>query len=291
VTLLEIAATSAASPGIEDIQKLLDSVESGILQSETKPSSLAALIKSLSDTESDSMKPILNFIESCSTRLSRKPVKYEDDMDALRVCIGPEDAICSTEPISLLWMPIVEQLPYALKLEDQSVTIITKWLQAFFSLCSQVGENTALLGQIRDQILGILEGKSDLLSNDEVDSFCLTPCQPPTSPSAHALDVSHVEAHQDIQSGDPVEAVIEKSIASEKQKNYAGLSKWMKKEVEEAIVDGDVSELILCACSEHSHIRREAIINIRKLIEKAKVSSQNTLISISLPFLIVFYLH
>jgi nucleolar pre-ribosomal-associated protein 1 len=52
----------------------------------------------------------------------------------------------------------------------------------------------------------------------------------------------------------------------EEDEKHIGLTRWKKKDLSEAIDDGDIGELLLCLCSKHAEIRLQAINNTRQLM-------------------------
>ena len=244
--------------------------ESGIVQSKTQRRGVDALIASLRNGNCVSVEPILAFLDDCSARLARKPVKYQDDLDALCHLLQSDSVDRLHGPISMLWMSMIEQWPFVAKSQSENATKILEWLASFWSLCKYIGEDDAILSKIRDTIVD----RSDPVECKEMFSRFdngyheLENRLPGFSPAAikpNGVTMSSGGVKKDSST------LIEQSIPAEEDENHPGINKWSSKEVEEVVEDGDLTELILCLCSKHLSIRQQAMTNIRMFRGKLKV--------------------
>jgi nucleolar pre-ribosomal-associated protein 1 len=53
--------------------------------------------------------------------------------------------------------------------------------------------------------------------------------------------------------------------------SHNALHKWEREEIEAALEQGHIDELILCLCSEHEEVRRQAVANLVRFMAKLKV--------------------
>jgi nucleolar pre-ribosomal-associated protein 1 len=54
--------------------------------------------------------------------------------------------------------------------------------------------------------------------------------------------------------------------------SHSGLYRWERNEIEVSLEQGYVGELVLCLCSEHEEIRRQASVGLSRFMFKIKVS-------------------
>ncbi len=257
------------------MKQLLRSIahESGFLQSQTRVSAVDALIVSLEAVQDEaSSTGVLAFLDDCSRRFIRKPVKYQDDLD----CLDNSASVSSESApriVSMLWMPVIEQWPFAYKAEEAGALHVAKWLAKLLALCAAIGEDGALLCRIRDALAkvtddeackGIFEGAFKQDTATEVD-------ETHTEAAGSSME-STVAEHYSADSG-PTQRVItaEHLTVPAEDENHRGLTKWINKDIDEALEDGDVASLIFCLCSRHPEIRRQAMSSLHKLTAKVEV--------------------
>lgn len=258
--------------GIKDI--LVDIVrDQEMLQMQTAPDALDVLVASLSASCGQSAL-VLDFLDDCCARFVKGPIKYVDDLDALRA----KDSELKSQigPFSPILMTLVEQWPFKGGKTEKSnpAEPLAQWLSKFLYLLKLVGEDQRALELVRDSLveaadqaykevlkdsflwkMGKEKAKEALklatgadFSGSERSSASPNPPAPSAKESGKALPTVDLE---------------EPPVEDEK---HAGLNRWRKKDLEEAIEDGDVGDLLLCLCSKHSEIRLQAMNNTRQLI-------------------------
>ena len=144
VTLLKLASTTQAEISPE-VKAVLGAVvrDTDVLQSETLPTALDAIIISLRNQDSLSLENVLVLLDDCFQRFSARRIIYEDGKDALLHDYEMEAA--QTGPFSLLMMTLLEQWPHKQKLGTDSATRMACWLNHFLNLLHHIGEDKTML--------------------------------------------------------------------------------------------------------------------------------------------------
>jgi nucleolar pre-ribosomal-associated protein 1 len=260
-TLLRLSAQTSTnqSTGTEFIN-LLQSVidEHGILQQQTKESSLNALIASLMSNEA--WKPsdsLYTFIDECLGRLVRKPIKYLDDLDEIA---GGSD---HGKVLSVLVMVCLEQVPFTSKFSETDRENVLMWLSRFLEMLKITGEDKGLLQIIRQRVSN-LPVTSSVELEPTLRSIASRRSADEEQISAPALSDEKSTKQPLAFSEPPVE-----------KQNHPELFRWQQKDLEEALENGDIDDLILCLSSKDSSVRLQAQVAIRKLMARVKASTND----------------
>jgi len=288
VTLLKLLVTSKESELYTGIRSLLSDIlnDQEMLQTKTSPDALDALIASLGST-SGSVTPstdVLEFLDDCCARFTKVPIKYFDDLDVM--CGRTAQSTTGLGPFSNLLMTLVEQWPFkgGETATNNTADTIAQWLSRLLYLLKLIGEDETALEHVRDALV-----ESANVAYKEVlkDAF-LWKMGKERAKEALKLATGADFSGSDRSSTSPVprpseeaeqHAKLRSAVDLERppveDKKHTGLTRWRKKELSEAIDDGDIGELLLCLCSEHPEIRIQAISNIRRVIATIMTSSRN----------------
>jgi nucleolar pre-ribosomal-associated protein 1 len=276
MSLLKLTANPSNHGSYQGIKSLLTAIirDHGILQLETHPSALDALIASLQACPDFASGRQLEFLDDCCNRFVKKSIKYQDDFDAMVATLDTSSS--PPGPFSLLLTTLMEQWAYKAKAQpnDANLKIIGHWLSRFIYLLKKVGEDGAVLQVV-----------IEALANTS-DKTCRKPLKDALSEEHEewAQEFLQVEARDGMQEENS--KVLEVPKASERSlrtdlemppvedQNHAGLDRWRRKDLDESLEDGDVGELLLCLCSQHISIRLQAVTNIKQLIAKIEVGWQ-----------------
>lgn len=259
-SLLRLGARTPADQSTRsDFINLLQSVidEHGILQQQTQERPVNALVASLAEDEA--WKPsdaLYTFIDECLGRLVRKPIKYLDDLDEIA---GGAD---HGKILSVLVMVCLEQAPFTTNLPADDRANILMWFSRFLEMLKLTGEDVELLQLIRQRV-------SDL---PPVSSVELEPTLRLIASRQHSngeQSSSQAASSEKKSSRQPL-AFSEPPV--EKQ-NHPGLTRWQQKDLDEALENGDIDELLLCLSSQDSSVRLQALAAMRKLMAKVKEST------------------
>ncbi|MCJ1250321.1 hypothetical protein MMC30_007547 [Trapelia coarctata] len=269
----------------DHVKSLLRSIihDHFILQRKTKISALAALKNSLRKREDYKVVPELYaFLDNCMLRLVRKPVKYCGDADELAKeftkSVGSSNR--KKSPISLLHFALLEQWPFLVEAGDEETIEDTACFLAIYLCGSEViGEDAAILRAIRIRMRKLITNKpyASLLDEDFYKTILKgvsRDLQTKSTETGHStgtaveMSTNH-ETHRPKPTSDSI--LIDSELLEENE-DHPGLNRWSTEDMEVAIEDGAVGELLLCLCSKHSEIRKQALINIRILVAKLKAS-------------------
>lgn len=258
---MKVAIRTDDEASTKELRELLENVlvEHAVL---SKPhDSFEALIASLKESEPENLPPQLQFLDNCLCRIAKKPVHYEDLAASL--------LSDSNAPLSVLVACVLEQWPFILKSKDiEKEQSVARWVASLLKHLKLVGENKKALKSVRDSLSELSETKktksifkkslkgSDEQVNDQapepVDSSSQPKSRAPTGPASTGL--------LDMFGPLPVES-----------QDHAELYKWEKEEVDIAIEQGRIGDLMLCLCSEHEEIRRQAFAAVTRLMAKLQV--------------------
>ncbi|KAI8942533.1 hypothetical protein NX059_000595 [Plenodomus lindquistii] len=285
VTLLRLLVTSKDNEMYGGIKGLLSEVlhDQEMLQTTTSPDALDALVASLGSTSgSDSpSSDVLEFLDDCCARFTKVPIKYFDDLDAMRALSSRSTN--DSGPFSAILMTFVEQWPFkgGDTQRSSAADAISQWLSKILYLFKLIGEDEILLSNVRDSMV---ETANSVYKEVLKDAFLwkmgkerakealklATGADFSGSERSTSSPVPRVEPEQPTYNRPDVDL----EAPPKEDKRHTGLTRWRKKELAEAIDDGDIGELLLCLSSEHAEIRIQAIQSIRQLMATLIISNQ-----------------
>lgn len=252
------------------VEALLRSIieETTILNQDANHHRLGILTLSLQDcANAQASDSLYEFIDNCLLRCSRKPVKYYDDLTALVSAIRPSVGVEVNDcKIDLLLVTILDQWPFFVKSAAAMIAeAANSWLSGYMGLLMHTGSNKIVLSNIRDQFMG------QVTSNRNRSLLKGALRAPPKSSVQHELRETNKFTRD--KSANLVVHLPESRLESfedfpipelpAESEDYPVLRKWTQKETPEAIRDGSVGQLILCLCSKHEEIRKQAIVALR----------------------------
>lgn len=215
---------------------------------------------------------MFEFLDKCIIRFVQKSVKYYEELNILSHVYTDADTPSWTGQISPLFATLVEQWPYVVKSGEGSEKLeVAQWLARYIGYSKQLVGDEALLANVRDKLVShagdrkcraILEKAFQEQRNDGFPLDQQISIQP-------SLSNSIKEHSQPTASSADTEEMLQGPQAEDE--DHPGLRRWMRKDGQEAIDDGDVGELVICVCSEHEDIRKQALINIEKFMAKLEV--------------------
>nr|POE71936.1 nucleolar pre-ribosomal-associated protein 1 [Quercus suber] len=208
--------------------------------------SLDVLIASLVDLDAADTE-LWAALDDYFARLTRQPVKYLDQVEAL---VPPKD---SQQAMSLLLGVLVEQAPYAIE-----KPIVIEWIGRFVYLLASTHHEQSHVRTIYKAIDGLPAWKtmtSKYDGKEMVDRVRLVDAQLPRQPEDPGANSENTPPSFE---NPPAET-----------QNHSELLRWTRKDLDIAIEDGDLDALIFCLSSQHDDIRRQALAQLRIL--KAKL--------------------
>lgn len=259
-SILKVLVSTSDQASSRQISVLLRSVLSENFVLRNSPQAFNALLSSLEDSKPESLHAQLRFFDNCASRIVKKPVHYLDLLVALS-----EDAERTT---SSLVAAIVEQWPFVVKEGDESTeAAVGFWIAQTIGHLKQAGESEHALKSARDSLVEAtetkkvrslfkkcLKGTESTSADDKMDiDSGLTPKASPDK--AFIVDLDEIFGFL------PTEGT-----------THNALHRWEREDIEAAVEQGRLAELILCLCSEHEEVRRQAFSNLARFMAKLKVS-------------------
>ncbi|KAJ4368078.1 hypothetical protein N0V83_006433 [Neocucurbitaria cava] len=287
VTLLKLLVSSKENELYAGIKSLLSAIlhDQEMLQTKTSPDALDALIASLGASSISSVPSaeVLEFLDDCCARFIKVPIKYFDDLDTM--CARNSQAAADVGPFSALLMTLVEQWPFkgGETATSSSAETLAQWISRLLYLLKLIGEDETALTLVRD---ALVESANQAYKVVLKDSFLwkmgkerakealklATGADFSGSERSSTSPVPSAEAEQ------PAKARYEVDLEEppREDEKHTGLTRWKRKDLGEAIEDGDIGELLLCLCSEHTEIRLQAINSIHQLMTTISRSGQKS---------------
>ena len=216
---------------------------------------------------------MFEFVDNCISRLVGGPLKYLNFVE-----VQTSQSI-SKAPLSSLLMVVAEQWPFFVASHDQEkIIVLAKWISGYLRFATSVGENAEILEVVRRDI----QMKA---SDEEVRSSLEWSLD--SINTARGLDLEPSTNVEGDQLPEAEEPQLSRSLVAVKQRSvmldqalkvpeepaaYLALNSWQKKDIAEAVEDKDIGNLITYLGSSHEEIRRQAMLQIRNLMHKLKVS-------------------
>lgn len=265
---------------MEALRRLLQSLvaENNILQQETRVSSLNALTASLADFEDWKASDALYlFLDSCILRLLQKPIKYCGELDTIIEQLQPS-VIATARTVSPLLVVLLEQWPFFIESNTQEhLANATEWLARYLQYSAHIGEDVHVLFLVKNHV-SELSNDGRCKSIMEVELVKATHINLPASvrgmlelsESVEAEDYPREQQSRQ-QSNMEAELMLSSLKPPVEADDHPGLSRWIQKEIFDAVEVGAVGELLLCLCSRYEEIRKQALVAIRALAVKVEV--------------------
>lgn len=246
-----------------------------MLQTKTSPDALDALIASLGASPGSSAPSVevLEFLDDCCSRFVKTPIKYFDDIDS--VCTRNAQDVSGTGSFSTLLMTFVEQWPFrgGDKVTSNAAEPLAQWLSKLLYLLKLIGEDEAMLSSVRDAMVeSAAKAHKDVLK----DAFLWKMGKESAKEALKLATGADFSGSERSTSSPSPSSEIEPKAANgpgidleappAEDEKHTGLTRWKKKDLSEAIDDGDVGELLLCLCSKHAEIRLQAVNGVRQLM-------------------------
>ncbi|KAL4802654.1 ribosome 60S biogenesis N-terminal-domain-containing protein [Aspergillus unguis] len=258
-SILRVLINASSRQSIKDIDRLLKDVltEHSVL----RQSSFSALVSSFESSDIETLQNQLAFFDNCATRIAKKPVHYQDLLESL---------VDKSKPLSPLVAAVIEQWPFVLKAGNSGTEkAVGEFIASLLRNLHSAGESLHGLKAARDELVNGTDDKklksrfkkalkaSEGLEQEEEKVASEPSKQTSTSHKRQWQDLDLEETFGSL----PVEGT-----------THNALSNWERKELDESLEQGRVGELLLCLCSEHEEVRRQALPNISRFMMKLKES-------------------
>ncbi|EZF29077.1 hypothetical protein H109_02642 [Trichophyton interdigitale MR816] len=227
-----------------------------------QPGSFEALVLSIR-LEDESTSVPWSFIDNCLTRLAKRPVPYLDQVSSLP---------SKSSLISPVLVVISEQWPFIVKAQDEMHELSTAaWISKLLGYLKAYGEDKNALTSVRDTILSETKvKKSRSLLKKAFDRGTETHRPVLAEEDTQMGGTETLPSSAATQEANLSEVFGEMQMAGEPP---IGLHKWEREDLELAIDQGYIGDLIFCICSEHEEVRRQAMAGLSRFMAKLKESS------------------
>ena len=271
----------------EQMRTLLKIVirDTQILHSNTAMAPLDRLIISLQGTEDwKASNRVFEFLDHCILRLVRKPVHYYDILAkfvaAAELGINPENC-----QVDLLLITIMDQWRFMVGSADvPTVTNLSQWLVRLIELMGFENSYTENL-PIRHKTIELLSHIRDHLKSEVQDTACRAIFEKTFEEGPEhgilrklivASSTSEARQHSKPTGSAPklylgLPGTSLPPRPPEEPEDHPGLHQWTRHEIPDAISGGHLKELLLCLCSKHIEIRKQALPSIRAFMTKLEV--------------------
>ncbi|KAI9752481.1 MAG: hypothetical protein M4579_005605 [Chaenotheca gracillima] len=279
ITMLKLVSASPKGPLAPFLKHILQTQaqEVGLLQDKTKLSPIIALVTSLGDrVGSGSANSVYRFLDHCVSQFVAKPVKYHDE--SVQTIHKPKKSSSTGEgPISLLLFALVEQLPFFLKSSDDSTETgisICGWLAAFLNHSRSIGEDSTAISKLREVVEDELKQRDrsflkvfkKVSSRNELSSLKQIPdLQLTSADSLEPVEQDHDAVEKRLEA--------ERDVSSMPDLDTRSIARLLRKDVDEAVEDGDVGNVLMCLSAPDAGIRKQALNGIAKCISNLEASS------------------
>lgn len=239
-----------------------------------------ALVLSLQLQAKTDTADVSAFLDNCLQRVAKRTAIYAEQLQNLLLPVlntGTEGATrCLPD---LLTVAFIEQLPHFLaRQSDGPIAAVTRFLRLYVDITASRDMDKDIILLVRDALTScfakdderrrfLAESLPEALDAEvqaAIDSLQSSTEDPhrPSMPSQQAD--AEVQSEPSIPPGPPYE-----------DETHRGLTRWKREDVLDALADGAVEELILCLCSAHEEIRKQALAGIRAFNENLEVSRLN----------------
>ena len=276
LTLANLASNNLIQSGVigsTELNGLLVAIirDCGLFHMASDEFACRAFLQSLSTLRQERLA--LEFIDDCLQRTIRRPIKYEDDLDALITRV--QGKLPSSRPrFSLLLMTLVEQWPYVEKTKQAAARSIAKWLCHMIFYLRQIGEDPGLLNAVVEELAAAApDGAVKAILRSSLTTFT------PTVELVNSIEPSNKPSSREIKATST--RLISKEAASFDisvlsppaldPKNTA-LTKWSNKDVTTVIEEGGLASLILLLSSSEPSIRLQARNALQRFSAKLQQS-------------------
>ncbi|KAL4917010.1 ribosome 60S biogenesis N-terminal-domain-containing protein [Aspergillus aurantiobrunneus] len=258
-SILKVLIKASVRESFREIDRLLRNVL--IEHSVIRPSCFPPLLSSFESSDSETLQHQLVFFDNCACRIAKKPVHYNDLLGSL---------VDTSEPLSPLVAAVIEQWPFILKAGNATAEMaVGEFIVKLLKHLHSAGESLQGLKAARDELVNATEVKKlksrfkkALKGNEEAASEGLKTDLEPTNENPSVSRRERQELNLEEMFGSlPVE-----------DDSHNELYRWEQKELEDSLEQGRVAELLLCLCSEHEQVRRQALPNISRFMLKLKNS-------------------
>jgi nucleolar pre-ribosomal-associated protein 1 len=277
--MLALCAEASSDLPLVEIRSIIASLASdnGILQSQTKPTAVDALITALkSSLTSGDADDVFDFVDNCALRCSTKSINYIAALDSLEGVTHMErsdEVEIQHLPISLLLLAIQEQYLFVVKSDEvEKISRISAFIAQYLAASVKINEDKPIIKSLSKTMVADAESHpkaAKFISKWKklVEDLEINEVQEPETAEA-ASEVADLEEHKQL-------ALIAE-LSNTTYPDFSGssaLQRWTSKEVDTLVEEGYLTSLIALLSSPTLSARLEALTAILKISHKLKEST------------------
>ncbi|EFW99033.1 ribosome biogenesis protein [Grosmannia clavigera kw1407] len=280
VALVKVYTEAPADLVLNKVREMLEFVarEQEIVLSAAGSSGLSALFGSLQQLLQTGATPstdsVWTFVDNCAVRCAMAPIKY---IEMLQDLSG--EGAKSGDAVDPITMTIAEQLSFATANGASEATLnsLADFVLRYFEGCS--GSKTSLKPIFKKASSAFPDGSraaAKLAKGLPKRSSKAKERSSPASGEDAAADDSKTSekaggAKDNLDDQESLEDLLELAPVSEL--DNAALAKWANRPADELVEEGYAASLIMLLASEHTSIRKEALVNLAKMAAKIREST------------------
>jgi nucleolar pre-ribosomal-associated protein 1 len=243
---------------------------------------LLEALQTLRQTHPDSADHVWAFLDNCLTRCANAPLKYVEKMQEIRqeVTETASQDVSESVVVSAVTIAMLEQLPFlATKPEGQAVLrALGIFLPKYLGFSATARESRPLLGFVFSKMaVHLVDNKGKLAKRGIPDGLQFTyhPWPPAEEPRPRAIRDLATEPEGGMRAevfmdAEALEGML--SLPDGLEADHSALMRWSSKTADELVDEGYVTSLVALLVSEHTSIRKEALVNILKAATKIRQS-------------------
>ncbi|KAF3767416.1 hypothetical protein M406DRAFT_288464 [Cryphonectria parasitica EP155] len=283
VALLKVLITAPAGVSLDGLRSALGAVaeEHQLIQS-AGGSSLPLLdtLQSTQDSaEVSSCNALWALLDNSASRCATAPVKYLEMMQEFYDEAGSEEQHGSGDSLSPFTLAFIEQLPFTVQsASDNDLSILARFVADYLNYSR--GENKDdddVFGRLLERVESAFSAKpsaAKLLKKHAKKSHVSHELSKwGASFSAGKIDEASAQGDDDDTMSQEALTELLFAPAASTDMETSALSKWATKEADELIEEGYAASVVSLLASEHTSIRKEALVSISKMAAKVNDSS------------------
>lgn len=239
---------------------------------------LAALLESLKRTKDwHPVEALFEFLDDCFIRLSKKVVKYHQDLlEQTAELYGDGARAIRGQPGGELLVVVSEQWPFIQRsATKEDLENISRWVSYYLSIQMKRDEGSNFFNHVRYCVEAVTTDEQCKKLLKEAPAEAFEDATNYDSAKSDKLATSPLKTWAVQEDGEADAGELEWGLPAPpplESEDHPGLGKWKQFEVEEAILEGAAEELILCLCSKYADIRKQALIELRSWMRKVETS-------------------
>lgn len=277
VSLLKVYIAAPSGVSLDGLRSALGSVAEEHQLTHSGSSTLLPLIDALHSIketgELASCDALWNLLDNSTSRCATAPIKYLEMLEDLGKGSG-SDVLISPFAVAL-----VEQLPFAIKSADEGdLSILAQFAANFVEHSKGDKKDDTKFNDLLERTEAAFAEKpsgAKLLKKYRKKSSVSRELQSWgadfSTTNKDDLGDGEEEDHEKAMSQDALTELL--FVPSPSDKDNSALSKWATKEPDELVEEGYAASVVSLLASEHTSIRKEALVSLSKMAVKIKEST------------------